>query len=215
MPNVSREVFLADRRPNNWEVVITGSNVAATNFVTGTVFTGTVTQFNAYLAVQPDAAPAPITDTATYDLTTGDLVSSSVVSAGPAFFAYPTVGQTINGWQKVTLNAVRFDTAGLFNTAQSRFVANQAGIYQFSGCLSDNHTGQRALLIYRNGVASFGGNNIPANGLGVVISGLIKLAVGDYVEFFAYSTNTQAVAGADESGNAGTFFCGHLVMVYP
>ena len=88
MPNVSKEFFLADRNPNNWILVVTEpaeeeelATVAATNKITGTEFEGTVTDFNAYLAVPlgTEHKPADV-----YDLTTGALstVGSSQINAG-------------------------------------------------------------------------------------------------------------------------------------
>ncbi len=62
MTTVSKQFFLADRNPSNWALVHTTTideednevdGVSATNIVTGSTFRGTVTAFNAYLAMVP------------------------------------------------------------------------------------------------------------------------------------------------------------------
>lgn len=77
MPNVSKEFFLADRNPSNWTLTVTEpveeeevATVVAINKITESEFTGTVAEFNDYLAVVLGDAHKPEN---VYDLTTGAL----------------------------------------------------------------------------------------------------------------------------------------------
>lgn len=86
MPNVSKEFFLADRNHSNWTLTVTEpveeeevATVVATNKITGTEFTGTVAEFNDYLAVVLGDAHKPEN---VYDLVTGALsTGGSAVNA--------------------------------------------------------------------------------------------------------------------------------------
>jgi hypothetical protein len=61
-------------------------------------------------------------------------VAGVSVLAGPAFRAYLSNNQVINGstYTKVLLNAEDFDTNNAFNTSNSRFQPSVAGYYQIS-----------------------------------------------------------------------------------
>ncbi len=82
MPNVSKEFFLEDRNPSNWTLAITEPveegevpTVIAFNKITESEFTGTVAEFNDYLAIALGGVYMPDT---VYDLATGTLVITKI-----------------------------------------------------------------------------------------------------------------------------------------
>ncbi len=79
MTTVSKQLFLADRNPSNWQITLTITHdeedneiegVAATNIVTGSTFRGTIREFNEYLVMVPGD---DYNLEALYDLDTGVL----------------------------------------------------------------------------------------------------------------------------------------------
>lgn len=102
-----------------------------------------------------------------------------------------TTNQTlVTGWQKINFNTTTFDTGSEFDTANSRFVATKAGFYRINAAY---HTNAQAVLnqfsigIYVNNALNKL-NSSDHNNHGIVertVSGLVQLAVGDYIEIFA------------------------------
>lgn len=108
MPNVSKEFFLADRNPSNWTLTVTEpveeeevATVVAINKITESEFTGTVAEFNDYLAVVLGDAHKPEN---VYDLVTGAL-STVAGPTGPQGPAGPQGIQGIKGDKGDTGNA--------------------------------------------------------------------------------------------------------------
>ena len=87
---VTLKTLLAERKPGNWEVTITGNDVSAYNNITKSYFAGTITQFNEYLAIQrtidqqlsyltiqPEGTPETL-----YDLATGEVLVGTTGAKG-------------------------------------------------------------------------------------------------------------------------------------
>lgn len=88
MPNVSKEFFLEDRNPSNWTLTVTEpveeeevATVVAANKITESEFSGTVSEFNAYLAIPLGGVHTPDN---VYDLTTGTLVTTKIYKCNQA-----------------------------------------------------------------------------------------------------------------------------------
>ena len=102
-----------------------------------------------------------------------------------------TSNQTlVTGWQKINFNATSFDTGTEFNSVNNRFVATKAGYYRIN---ASYHTNAQAVInqfsigIYVNN-SLLKLNSSDHDNHGIVersVSGLVQLAVGDYVEIFA------------------------------
>lgn len=82
MPNVSKEFFLEDRNPSNWTLAVTEpveeeevATVVAANKITESEFSGTVAEFNDYLAI---ALGNVYTPNDVYDLATGTLLITKI-----------------------------------------------------------------------------------------------------------------------------------------
>jgi hypothetical protein len=95
---------------------------------------------------------------------------------------------------RIPVNSKDFDTGSNLDitTNVGRFIAPIAGFYWFKcGIATGNNTGMNRLFcsLYKNGVEYARGTDIPSStgAYGVETSGLIQLAVNDYVEGFYYS----------------------------
>lgn len=131
MPNVSKEFFLADRNHSNWTLTVTEpveeeevATIVATNKITGTEFEGTVTDFNAYLAVPlgTEHKPADV-----YDLTTGAL-SSGGSRINAVLFEHNPVTGDVNKIYRCT----EVEYAALTPDADTLYVVIGVGIYMGS-----------------------------------------------------------------------------------
>jgi hypothetical protein len=124
---------------------------------------------------------------------TGGFVQGA--TAAPAFSAYRGSNQSVTAatWTKIQINTEEFDTNSNYdNSTNYRFTPTVAGYYQVNGCLTLNSSTQAAITIYKNGVAFKGGNNIPPNGVTVIVSALIYMnGTTDYIELYGYSGITN------------------------
>jgi hypothetical protein len=126
----------------------------------------------------------------------------------PSCFIYSSNNQSISGdtWTKMTgMNTARWNIGNHFNTSTSRFVAPIAGIYLVSYTV--NFQGASSSYIYTgiqlNGAFYHYGFGLQ---LANVITGdstlsnahTVKLAAGDYIELFAYSTTANTILGGGE-----------------
>lgn len=123
---------------------------------------------------------------------------------------------TANQFNKVAFDTKTFDFGANFDVVtNNRFVAPVAGLYQFESTVKNSGSADYIqIALYKNGAqAKMGGGAIEAAGaiqMGLTVSGLLQLAVGDYVEvwYFDNGTNQTGLTGAPN-----TFFDGFLVSV--
>lgn len=121
------------------------------------------------------------------------------------FKGYSSTTQSIaNGSSSgsvLTLDTEIVDSDGGHSTTTntSRYTAQTAGLYYVSGsvCFATSATGARTLQVFLNGAAVFGSAvqaaAQSANGGSVFTSTLVQMAVGDYVELFAWQTSGAAL----------------------
>lgn len=154
--------------------------------------------------------------------TTTLTVNSVPVLAGPAFFAYATVNQTISNttYTKVNLSAEIYDTNNNFDTSTARFTPTVAGYYQISsrvGMLGIANMTDCFGSLYKNGsefarmgqattgaTASF---PCPAGSVLVYMNGST-----DYLELYIYQGNAAASSlQTNAFGAASTYMTGVFV----
>jgi hypothetical protein len=127
----------------------------------------------------------------------------------PAFFAYPPASNqslTNNTWTKVTLSNTSWNVGSTYgySTANSRFTATVPGYYYFAGSAyfasSTNMTSSR-LALYYNGSAGFYGPFQPISTTDMIttVTGMFQLAVGEYIELYAYSNGGTSAQVAQYS----------------
>lgn len=128
------------------------------------------------------------------------------------FRAYRTAGATSANAtnSKLPINVIDFDPNGNFSTANNRYTAAVSGTYQVNARFSVASSSIVAfIMLYKNGVEVRRGGLAKANAEynGLVLSDLIQLAAGDYIEAWYY------VAGAlgFETGDKQMYFSGYLV----
>lgn len=112
------------------------------------------------------------------------------------------------GWTKLAYDTVEFDSFGLWNAANHRFVAPWAGIYRISGLvfITGAAVGGQSFQvgIYKNGaIAKAGPNFISVNSIdqGYPFDVMMSLAAGDYLEVFFDVSTTAVGAPADGRSN--------------
>jgi hypothetical protein len=111
-----------------------------------------------------------------------------------------TANQTLLvGWQKINFNTETFDTGDEFNTVNGRFTATKAGFYRINATYHTNNQifdSQFSIAIYvNNGISKLNSSDHYEHGIVErSISGLLQLAVGDYVEIFAENFIASGVA---------------------
>lgn len=115
-------------------------------------------------------------------------------------------GWSNNTWAAAPLNSEVYDDAGFHDNAtnNSRFTvpSGHAGQYIIVGHFiwDDHATGVRGLGIYKNGSVTHADivEAIEATGVGnqMTITEILDLAVGDYVEMFAYQTSGAGLFNA-------------------
>lgn len=115
----------------------------------------------------------------------------------PSSRAYKSVAQSVGAaaYTKLTFDTEIYDNANNYDTSLSRFVAPEAGFYSVTTAIQwlSQIVGNRTILkIFKNGAnynllsdSSAGG----AVGSACVGSAVMKLALNDYIEIFAYSVN--------------------------
>lgn len=121
-------------------------------------------------------------------------VPPSLLTGGPAFFAYLNTNQTVSAgtWTKAQLTAEAFDTANAFdNVTNFRFQPAVAGYYQLNGtvnCVGSVTTTQSGVAIYKNGVAAV--KSTPPSGVAAVSTLLFLNGTTDYVELWGLVNGT-------------------------
>lgn len=121
-----------------------------------------------------------------------------------------------NAFTKVPFNAESFDTNNNFDSStNNRYVAPVDGFYQFNARASTaqgSGTHRLLLALYKNGVVISRGSDVHAGYFnGSMVSDLIQLAAGDYVEVYSYASTTLAADISDPV--ACNFFSGFLQSV--
>ena len=140
----------------------------------------------------------------------GDTVSGPFTNV-PAFSAYLSSAQSISvdTWTKVAFNGEYFDTNSAFDTSNNRFTvpSNLAGKYYFKGQISieyidDNKTFR--MNWYKNGASNSVGTMLKSPGAnGSFIfenTTILDLAVGDYIELFGYTDNSDTNVTFQDGG---------------
>jgi len=137
----------------------------------------------------------------------------------PAFDAYKSSDQSINGWTHITFDTEEYDQNGDF--ASSIFVAPVAGIYLFSASVNYfDATDYAYTAFYVNnnqpngnvqGYYGFGRHPINSSTFDgdntIVNTQMIKLAATDTVRFYAYHSASITIKGARHR----THFSGYLL----
>lgn len=137
----------------------------------------------------------------------GPAASNTFLTTVPTAEVYQSVSQNIpNGaFTAVTMDSSILDTDGQHSNSvnPSRVVCQVAGWYSVSGAIGylTNATGARGAVIYKNGAAltqSTGTITAASNALHVATAGefLVQLAVGDYVELYAWQNSGGALGTA-------------------
>jgi len=154
----------------------------------------------------------------------GDTVSGPFTNV-PAFSVYLSSSQTISAstWTKVGFNGEYFDTNSAFDTSNNRFTvpANLAGKYCFTGqiwirYIDDNK--QFRMSWYKNGSSTMTGTMLKSPGAnGDFIfenTTILELAVGDYVELFGYTDNSDTNISFNDGGSpyGATGLVGHKLI---
>lgn len=124
-------------------------------------------------------------------------LATGVAGTGPAFSAYPTNPLSVSASTetKVVFPNERYDTAGCFDTTNSRFTPNVAGYYWINGAISTGSvswgsTPQIILMIKKNGGNMMVNQVLPSNSnwCSASVSQLIYMnGTTDYVELYAQS----------------------------
>lgn len=141
-------------------------------------------------------------------------VSAKQVQNPYKFSAYRNAAQSTGAgvWVKVNIETKLFDTGANFdNTTNFRFVAPVNGYYHFNAQASINASSSAFLIaLYKNGAEWVRGNKQGVTGsAGAVLSELMQLNAGDYVELWVFSTSAVALEVGAVSPHPT--FSGHLV----
>ena len=134
-----------------------------------------------------------------------------------AFRAYISSAQSVPSSvaTKAVFDGESFDYASEYDAVTSqRFTATVAGVYFITAMVEIAvQSGQWSdIYIYKNGAKYTNGTKGSANGTddnGVIVSDLIPLAIGDYIEIFVIHDN--ASSQAIEVGETESNFSGYLV----
>lgn len=161
--------------------------------------------------------------TATVPALNGTLLSSAGGTT-PAFFGYPPASNqslSNNTWTKVTLSNTSWSvgTTYGFSTSTSRFTAQVAGYYYFAASAyfaSSTAMNSARLALYYNGSGGFYGpfNDIATTDAINAVTGMFQLAVGDYIELYAYTNggnSPQVVQYSSYTYLQGMFLRGNAV----
>lgn len=137
---------------------------------------------------------------------------ANAVRQPSAFSAYASAVTSIpnNLFTKVNFQTESWDTDNLF--ASSRFTADRAGIYHFDAEISlPTSTGALVPAFYKNGALHKRGSGIQVTSTGqqANASADISLAVGDYVEVYAFQITSGAINTV--TGEDTTYFDGHFI----
>jgi hypothetical protein len=132
----------------------------------------------------------------------------------PMFRAEGTLQAVSTGtWTKVTLDAEDFDYGSNFDRLTNyRFVAPYDLVMAFSGAVTlTSVTGDAAVALYKNGAVAAYGSRVYANNHDVipVVSTILELAPGDYVEM--YVQHNHGSSRNTVSGSEDTYLSGHEI----
>jgi len=139
---------------------------------------------------------------------------SKAESNGPAFRAIATAQQVVNAnvADLCTFNSETFDTDNCYNSAQSKFVPNVAGYYQFNAAAQNFVTGSQFgiyLTLRKNGVAVSPGGKVSSGTnsfAAATVSDLIYLnGTTDYVDCIVTGLATSGTMNVQ-----GNYFSGFL-----
>jgi len=121
-----------------------------------------------------------------------------------------------SGFTKVALKSETFDTNNNFDAVTNyRYVAPVAGYYQFTGAVASTNGatpgGVWEAFLYKNNNQAKAGTNARSTATyqNSTVSGLIYLAVNDYIELFIYAADAVPIL----TGATNTYLDGHLVSV--
>lgn len=134
-------------------------------------------------------------------------VTGNVITDAPAFKAYTTASQSVNGNTptKIQFNAETFDTNSCFDTSIYRFTPTVAGYYQINACVYFQGSAGLYTVIqpFKNGSVYSSVNIQRSNGnYNAVYWNDVMYMNGstDYVEIYAFDNATcSTVAGVTSS----------------
>lgn len=131
----------------------------------------------------------------------------------PSASVYASAQQTLavgaNG-TKVLFDSVEFDSTGLWDATDKRFVANIAGNFRVSGAvLLAAPAGQTfASFIFKNGTLAKSVAQYPQvydGNMSYPYDAIVNLAVGDFVELFLLVPQTAVLAGSNASNQTSVY----------
>jgi hypothetical protein len=181
---------------------VTGVTASATNTPLSTIYNdynGNITDAN----ISPSAAIA------------GSKVSTATFSYPYKFYIYNTNTWTAGNttFAKVPLDTKQFDTSNNTDvTTNYRFTAPVTGFYFFNGRASSNIGGSSLSIttLYKNGTEILRGSQAAASSSaqqnGSVVSGILLLSAGDYIEMWHL-----AAGGSGANGAPFTYLQGFLL----
>jgi hypothetical protein len=141
------------------------------------------------------------------------------VAPGTAFVGnrnVKTANQSLTNatYTAITYNTETYDTDGFHstatNTSRITIPTGKSGYYTVFvlGCFAANGAGARIIKIVKNGGTDLALNVLFGNGgaqTSMVISDIINLTAGDYIEVFAYQSSGGAL-DYQAPGGDGSFF---------
>lgn len=129
----------------------------------------------------------------------------------PSASVYASATQTLaTGNAKILFDTVEFDPYSIWNAANKRFVAPWAGKYKVSGAVYLAAPGGQNLAtqIWKNGALAkicFQAPQVSNVDLSLPFSGVISLAVSDYLEAYLNVTQSNVTAGLSGNGEASVY----------
>lgn len=112
------------------------------------------------------------------------------------------------GNSKVLFDTVEFDSAGLWNAANKRFVATLAGNYRVTGTVilpAPAPQGSFVSSIFKNGAAAkqcTSASQVSNGEVSFAYDAIINCVIGDFIELFLVVPQTAVVAGLTGSNQA-------------
>jgi len=179
----------------------------------------------------------PLTKIQSLGITDGTIVNADInasaaitstklsgVANTPAFFVYPTTGQTAthNTTNKITFGTESYDTNSAFASSTFTVPSGGAGKYYIYASVYTEAAANATLetsniFIYINNVAKFRNTNDfrtnQIRGFTTTVSSSFNLAVADYVEIYHYYYSSALANGTYGSGDTGgTYFGGFKII---
>jgi hypothetical protein len=142
----------------------------------------------------------------------------------PAFFVYPTTGQTAthNTTNKITFGTESYDTNSAFASSTFTVPSGGAGKYYiyasvYTEAAANGTLETSNIFIYINNVAKFRNTNDfrtnQIRGFTTTVSGSFDLTVGDYVEIYHYYYSSALANGTYGSGDTGGTYFGGFKLI--